>query len=138
MAVSFKLIGQSGHNVDVTPNGELIVSPIRPDSVVFKELGEPNTAYNFFPPIQGKGILLTGITAKADKQVSSTVDATVIIYAATSDTSTTPEVIIYQDVMVEGDRIQLTDLNLLIAEGYYINAKTTDDDIHMNIFCRYV
>ena len=138
MTVAFKIIGQSGNIADVTDNGEIIVSPIRPDSVKFVELAEPDTAYTFFPPIQGKSILVTGITAKADKQVSSTVDATVVVYAANNETTTTPTAVVYQDVMVEGDRIALTNLNLLVGEGCYINAKTTDDDVHMNIFCRYV
>jgi len=46
--------------------------------------------------------------------------------------------VLYQDVMVEGDRIQFSDANILVSEGLFINAKTTDDDIHMNIMGYYI
>ena len=138
MSIPVRLQGSSGYEANTTSNKELITAPIRPDLVIFKELAEPNTAYNFYEPQQGKQMIVTGITAKADKQVSSTADATVIIYEATDATTTTVSKVIYQDVMVEGDRINLIGLNLLIAEGCFINAKTTDDDIHVNIFARYL
>jgi len=45
---------------------------------------------------------------------------------------------LFQLAMVEGDLVVLTPLNIQVAEGAYINAKTTDDDIHMTIMGYYV
>lgn len=117
----------------VSSIGELIIAPYAYSDVVFNELAENDTAYSFYGPRAGFRFVITGITAKADKQVSTTVDATVVVYEATASDTTTVSKVLYQDVMVEGDRIALCGMNITVREGYWINAKTTDDDIHMNI-----
>ena len=43
-----------------------------------------------------------------------------------------------QDDMVRGDRAGFTGLNIAVAIGKYVNAKTSDDDIHMTITGYYI
>ena len=40
--------------------------------------------------------------------------------------------------MVRGEKSELFPLNILVAPGKYVNAKTTDDDIHMTIMGYYI
>lgn len=75
---------------------------------------------------------------RADKQVSSTVDATVVIYEATTDSTTTVSKVLIQFAVVQGDIINPARLNLLVNEGRYVNAKTDDDDVHMTILGHYI
>jgi hypothetical protein len=117
----------------VTPAGQLVVAPLSFDETKFVELEEPNTAYNFYGPRPDSQFVMTGFIAKADKQVSSTVDATVIIYEADSESTTTVDKTLFQVAMVEGDLVIPTPINILVRPGKYINAKTDDDDIHMTV-----
>jgi len=85
-----------------------------------------------------KKFVITGIVANADQQVSTNTGATVIVYEASAEDSTTVDKVLYQDDMIRNDRIVLLPLNILVNNGVYINAKTSDDDIHMTIFGYYI
>lgn len=118
--------------------GQLSVAPYAYDDVVFKELAADNTAYNFFAPRVGRQFVMTGLVAKADKQVSTSVDAEVVVYEASAGDSTTADKVLFQVAMVEGDFMSLLPLNILVREGVFVNAKTSDDDIHMTIMGYYI
>ena len=117
----------------VTQIGALIVSPFKYDEVVYNELAAINTAYNFYESLPGQQFVITGMRIKADRQVSSTVDADVVIYEATSSSTTDVSKILHQEAMVRGENVTMLPMNILVNEGVFINAKTTDDDIHMTI-----
>ena len=131
-------IGFGGKIAKVTSSGELVVAPLHYDETSFKELAEPNIGYNFYAPLPGKQFVITAILMKADKQVSNTDDATVVIYEADSTDSTTVDKTLIQFAMVRDDIIIPTPLRILVAEGKFINAKTDDDDIHMTITGYYI
>lgn len=122
----------------VSTIGQLITAPYDFDDSVYMELGVNDTAYNFYKPKVGEQFVITGFIAKADKQVSTTVDADVIIYESSAPDSTTASKILFQTAMVQGDSVQAFGLNILVTEGLYLNAKTTDDDIHMTIMGYYI
>jgi hypothetical protein len=124
--------GGNKNKAKVTSNGQLVTSPISYDETIYKELDTINTAYNFYKASSGKQFVITLIRAKADRQVSSTVDADVIIYEATSETTTTVSKVIHQEAMVRGESLTIN-TNIIVNEGVFVNAKTTDDDIHMTI-----
>ena len=96
------------------------------------------TAYNFYEPRAGEQFVITGMRGKADRQVSTTADADVIIYEATSATTTTVTKTLHQEAMVRGEAFTIVGIRLLITEGRWVNAKTSDDDIHMTIFGHYI
>lgn len=75
---------------------------------------------------------------RADRDVSATVDADVIIYEADSDTETTVTRVLFEEAMVRGEHTGLSGLNILVSAGKWVNAKTSDDDIHMTIMGYYV
>lgn len=128
----------TGRAAKVTSIGQLVTAPFAYDETVFKELAAANTAYNFYKPKPGEQFVITGVLFRADKQVSSTVDATVVIYEATTDATTTVSKVLIQFAVVQGDIINATGLNLLVSEGRYVNAKTDDDDVHMTIMGYYI
>lgn len=140
MTVEIKLADGHGdpNHAKITHIGQLVVAPYAYDLVESNELAEPDTAYNFYKPVANWQFIITGIVAKADKQVSNQVDAAVIIYESEEVLSTTIDKVIFPLDMVEGDLVTLGPLNIIINEGKFINAKTTDDDIHMTITGYYI
>ena len=141
MTISAQVTGTHNRIAEVTALGQLVVAPLAYDDPAFKELAEPNTAYNFYKPISGQQFVITGIRAKADRQVSTTVDADVVVYEASAEGSTAGLVvdrILHREAMVRGESFTLLPMNLLVNAGKFVNAKTTDDDIHMSIWGYYV
>ena len=143
MSIPVQILGTPSGGGRMTPvgissNGQLYVAPISYDLTQFLELAEDNTAYNFYVPIAGCNFVITGIRAVADKQVSSSVDAIVIIYEASSANTTVVDKTLHQEAMVQELSVTLLPINILVTEGKYINAKTTDDDIHMTIMGYYI
>lgn len=131
--IPVKIVGHGGLEVAVSNIGQLVTAPWAFDETVFNELAEPDTAYNFYRPRVEQQFVMTGIYAVADKQVSSTVSASVVVYEATAADSTVVSKVLLQTAMVV-DQVQLfAPLNILVREGRFINATTTDDDIHMTI-----
>jgi len=117
----------------VTKAGQLVVSSIAYDETEFIELAEDDTAYNFYKPLAGKQFVITGIRAKADRQVSNTVDATVIFYEASSAATTTVDKVLHEEALIRGEAVTLLPTNILVNEGKFINGKTSDDNIFVTI-----
>lgn len=130
--------GKNGTSAKVSTIGQVITAPFAYDETVFKELAEVDTAYNFYGPKVAQQFVMTGVIFRADKQVSANADATVVIYEATTDSSITVSRVLMQFAVVQGDIIPALPLNILVNEGVYVNAKTTDDDIHMTILGYYI
>ena len=130
--------GDSGRVATVTPDGALAVGPVSFNLVEFNELDATATAYNFYSPLAEKQFVVTSIFAYGDKQVSSSTNATVEVYEASSTTETTVDKIIMQFEIGQNQFHPFTNLNLLVNVGKFINAKTDDDDVHMNILGYYV
>jgi len=125
--------GNKRYAVTVSNNGQIVTAPYAYDMTEFRELAATNTAYNFYTPIGGKQFVMTGVYAVADKQVSGSVSAAVIVYEATSAGTTTVAKVLVQTAIVQDQVHFFSGLNILVSEGVFINAKTTDDDVHMTI-----
>ena len=128
----------SGKSAKVTSGNEVAIAPVAYDESKFVELGVVNTAYNFYGPLPGKQFIITGIRGKADRQVSATVDADVILYEASSIDSTTVDKVLHREALIRGESFSLTGIHVKVAPGKWVNAKTSDDDIYMTIFGYYI
>lgn len=104
----------------------------------FMELNAINTAFNFYPPIANQQFVITGLTAKAGQAVSTSMNAIVVVYESTSATSTTGTKVLFQTGMIRNDQVELVPLKMLITEGRFINAKTSDAVVFMNIMGYYI
>ena len=130
--------GGSKRRATVTSLGQLVTAPFAYDETKFAELAEDDTAYNFYEPIPNQRFVITGLVAKADKQVGTGTGATMVIYEADSPTNVTESKILLQVELAQGDLLSLVPLNIILNEGVYLNAKTDDDDLHVTLMGYYV
>lgn len=143
MPLEIRIVGVSAkggavNEARVTALGQVVIGAIAYDETEFNELGTINTAFNFYLPKSGQQFVITAILVYGDKQVSSSTNATVIIYEATTDETITVSKVLLQFEIGQNQLLPFTPLNLLVAEGVFINAKTDDDDIHMTIMGYYI
>jgi len=117
----------------VTKFGQLVVAPLDYSIPIERELDAINTAFNFIEPEAGHSIVITAILVSANKDVSVTDPADVNIFEADSITSLIPAPGIIRPQMVRSTNLPLTPLNLIIPEGKWVNATTTDDVIILTI-----
>lgn len=118
--------------------GEMLIASGDYDEVSFNELAEINTAYNFFKPDGAKQFLLTGFLVYGDKQVNSSTNATVVIYEASQPDSIAEDRVLFQFEVGQNQSIPFPNIRILGTKGAYVNAKTSDDDIHMTIVGHYI
>jgi hypothetical protein len=137
MSTPVEIIGEKNKAV-VSKIGQLITSPYTYDTTKFLELDATGTAFNFYTPKVGLQFVISGFRGKAARSVSTTVDADIVIYESDADDSTTELRIIYQDALIRGEDFNIFPANILVSEGNYVNAKTTDASIYMNIFGYYI
>ena len=138
MGTPVNIIGANGIPVSVTDAGELAVADIAHSDSKSVVLDVDDQGYEFYAPISGKQFIVTGIFGKADRDVSTTVDAIVVVYESDAANSTTQDKVLYQDAMVRGERINISPIRLKVRPGKFVNATTSDDDIHMTILGYYI
>lgn len=140
MSIQTNIIDGSGkaYKAKVSSIGEIVTGPFTYDDASFKLLDVADTAYNFYKPVVGKQFIIKGIFLKANKLVSNVTDATIIVYEATSDSSTTVSKVLFQTSMTSGDIVSANPVNIIVTEGLYLNGKTDDDDVAMNIIGHYI
>lgn len=117
----------------VTRNGQLVVAPLSTSEPVAIKLDVVDTAFNFITPVHGQSIIITDIIASADKNVSNTTPADVEIYEADEADLTDVFKSIVRPQLIRATNLALTGLNLLVPEGKWVNAKTTDIGILVTI-----
>ncbi len=81
----------------------------------------------------GFQFVITGIFLVADKEVAANASATVVIYEASADNTTTEDRVLFETAIIQDQIQSLPAMNVIVNHGKYVNAKTTDDDIHMTI-----
>jgi hypothetical protein len=127
-----------GGTARVTPAGEQVVAPYAYDDTKFLLMDVDDVAYSFFGPRAGHSFIVTLIRAKANRQVSTTVDADVVIFEnATGPSDTTQDKIIHQEGMVRGESFTIP-MNYRVTEGRWVNGSTTDDDVSVTVQGYYV
>ena len=136
--VEIKDGGGSGTRALVSIYGQLIVAPFDYDGSAFQKLDATGTAFSFFPPIASRRFVITGMRIKASRNVSNTVDADVIVFEADGPASTVVVKVLHQELLIRGESTALLPLNLLVSEGMFINATTTDADVTITIFGYYI
>ena len=132
------LAGSDGKQVTVNASGELQVVFGDYDLTKFNELDLVDTAYNYYGPRVGKQFVMTGMLCFADKEVSDTSDTVIIIYEASEPDTLTVDRVLLQFGMGKLTTMPFPNVRILVNEGAYVNAKTSDDDIHLNIVGHYI
>ena len=128
----------NSNQASITSQGALVVAPYAYNESVFKELGTDDAGFTFYNPVVGRRFILDGFLAYGDKQVASVTNATVVIFEATSKDSSTVSKILFQFEIGQNQSISFSGTNIRAREGFFINAKTDDDDVHMTILGYFV
>ena len=136
--IDVRIVGADGQAANVTAIGALVTTGPSFNEAEFKELGIINTAFNFYSPKSGKQFIITNIFAFGDKQVSGASNATVEVYEAASEGTTVVERCLLKFEIGQNQFQPYQNLGLLVNSGVFINAKTDDDDVHMNILGFYI
>jgi hypothetical protein len=127
----------NGGEACVTRRNQLIVAPLD-FSLIYNVKAElVNTAYNIVPPETGKAFVVTDLIVYANKSVGAA-DATVVIYASDGPNSLTEVGVFFTQEMVKQTTLTMTGLNIFSPAGLWINVKTDDDDIFVNMAGYYV
>jgi hypothetical protein len=117
----------AGTYARITNRGELVVGPPAHSTPASQTMDSDNTAVNFFKPKPGKQLIITSIVLVADRQVGVN-DATVQIYGATEDNSTTVTQAILNVDIAKNSSLALTGLDWEVNEGLFLNG-VSDDSI---------
>ena len=117
----------------VTRFGQLVVAPLDYSTPIEKELLTINEAFNFLAPESGQSIVITDIVVSTDKDVSNVDPADIVIYEADAADSLITSPTIIRPQMIRAENFSLVGLNLLVPEGKWVNAKTTDGGVLITI-----
>lgn len=123
----------NGVGVRVSRFGQLIVAPIDYSTPIEHDLDVADVAFNFIEPVAGHSIVITAIIVAADKDVSVTEPASIEIFEADAIDSTTPNPEIINPQLLRGANLPLIGLNMIVPEGKWVNATTTDTIITLTL-----
>jgi len=129
--------GNSSTPAKVTSNGQLVVAPVSYDQTSFKELST-TSAFNFYLPKADQQFVVTGIIAQANKDVSNVTTATIIVYEGSSLADATADKVLLEFVLVRFGVFDSPPLNIIVNEGKFINATTSDASIFMTVMGYYI
>ncbi len=121
----------------VTSRNQLVTAPLEFSKMYSAFAGVINTAFNIVPPLTDRQFVITDIILYANKSVG-TGDATVTIYEANSPDTLTVDETVFQQEMVKQTSLALTGLNIIVTTGKWVNIKTDDNDIFVNMAGYYV
>ena len=134
MAIPVRLEDQ-GRQAKITQIGQVVTAPFAYNKVKAVTMATGGTGYNFFPPLVGKQFVVTNVFITALKSI--TTDVLVDVYETSTLTGTTIDKGILPIEMLKSTFRDFFDLNLLITEGKYLNAKADDDTVLMTILGYY-
>jgi len=126
-----------GRSAHITHRGELAVAPIEYSEFYNVQMIINNTAYNIVKPKAGYRFVITVIDIYGNNGIGAN-DSTVVIYEATSTTSTTVEKTIYTREVPARGSVTLSGLQVIIRPGYFLNAKMDDNNVYVNVAGYYV
>lgn len=139
MAIGAKIVDGSGSHSEakVTKRGQLITAPLDFSTFYNAEVDVINTGFTIVTPRGGKQFVITSLIVYANKLVG-TGDATVEIYEADSLDSTVVSASIFKQEMLKQTNLPLGQLNVIVSEGKWVNVKTDDNTIFVNMAGYYV
>jgi hypothetical protein len=123
----------SGADAKVTKVGELVVGAYAHDEVVTVTLDVATQGYGFYSPKAGMRFIITGLLVAGNLSISANALATVTVYEAENFDTATEGKLLLQFGITRLQTFPIMPLNISVAEGKFINAKTDDDDVFLTI-----
>ena len=119
------------NEASISSQGEVITRPFNYSEAVFNLLDVDDQVYNFQEPLDGFQYVITGITASANRNV--TTQTQVDIYEATSVSSGTIDKQIRRMDIAKLDHVEQLGLLVRLNKNVFLNAKCDDDDVLLTI-----
>jgi hypothetical protein len=138
LPINVTIVGPDGSPMKVGSLGEAFVGRPKGDDTAFQSLDVINTAFNMYKPRSGFSFRITGFTMKASQSVSSVSEAQVIIYESDTEDGTTVDELLYEAGLLRNDAPVVTNLYIGVNSGVFINAKTDDATVRINLFGFYI
>lgn len=126
-----------GSMAHITSRGVLVVGPIDFSVSYNQDVDTIDTAFNFVGPLAAKRFVVTDILLSTDRLIGNN-GAIIILYEATSSSTTTVTKTILEIEMLKSTVRDLTGLNMILTEGVWLNIKTDDDNVQATIMGYYV
>lgn len=121
----------------VTKYGQLVTAPLSFSVPTSASMTLINTAYNLIEPQPGQSIIITNVIASADKLVSNTDPADVVVYQSDGVNSLNNLGTLIRPQLLRGANQNFL-MNLIVGEGVWVNATTNDDAILLFLYYYYV
>jgi hypothetical protein len=128
---------RTANTAGVGADGRVFTGPPGFSSAFNATLGTDDAVVNVVEAKAGHKFVVTDVFAKANKNVSATVDATVEIYEADSATSATVQTALLNIPLARSESVTLNGIFLGTKGTVYINARTDDDDVFITILGYY-
>jgi hypothetical protein len=131
---------RTGQTVQVVRGNALAVSQPHPSLSFNAELAEDDTVVNLVPAKADHVFCLTGLLLTGNRNISTTVDASVEIYTADSETTAAANALVSLFVIPVAQSSSRDTTGILVeaAEGKWINAVTSDDDVFVTALGYYL
>ena len=123
----------------VSPNGELIVSPLSYSDPYHETVDVAATPFEVVPALTNKKFIINSMLLATSKAFgSATVAETLTIYEASPADLSANLKIIAQIDFLKNDRLVATSLNLSSSEGVSLVAIATDTDVSVTLAGYYI
>jgi uncharacterized protein (UPF0333 family) len=125
--------GDRGNIVQVNNDGELIVGRKKRDKFYNAATATNNVAVNVVEPKSGQKFIITGIYIDGDRSIGANGAVTDIFENTTGPTNATVNTQILQVEVPKQDDRAYPGLNIEVAEGSWVNIKSDDVIVRVNI-----
>lgn len=127
----------SGNLVKVSPQGEILTRQLKFSEGQFQSMDTVDTAFNFFKPRAGERFVITSILINTNKDIGVN-GATVDIYEASSDSSTSIDKQLLRIIPLKNETIVATGAFVAVNEGKFLNGKTDDATVNVTLGGYYI
>ena len=128
----------TGFTARIDKSGYLAVGPAMPSMAFNATLGVDDTPVQIVPAKGSKSFYVTSIILTGNKNISTTVDAVVDIYTSQTTASATIATSLLSIPIGRSAQTVITGILIETEAGYFINGKTSDDDVLVTILGYYV
>lgn len=136
--IKVQLADGNGRPARFNPQGQLETALGDYDLSKFVSMSATATAFNYYTPIPGRQFLITGLLCFATKDVQDNSDTNIVIYEGTTPSTTTEARIILQFGMGQLTVLSMPNLRLLVSQSVFLNAKTDDATVDLNILGHFI
>lgn len=138
MPVEVQILAVNGRRILTNELGQFVVATGDYDLTNFKSMNATGTSFNFYTPLPNKQFCITNIVAFATKDVSDATAFTVVIYEGVTASTTTVDRIVLEFGIGKLTPMILQNQRIIISHGAYLNAKTGDATISLNIIGHFI